>query len=179
MDQIFSKIMFTEEELQTRIAELGKTLSEDYAGKNPVFIGILKGAVHFFTDLTKNVTIPCEYDFMAASSYGTATISCGTVTMTKDISGSIEGRHVIVLDDILDTGHTLKFVKEHLLTKNPASLKLCTLLDKPSRRQVDVSCDYIGFTIENEFVVGYGLDYNELYRNIPCIGVLKPEVYSK
>ncbi len=179
MDQIFSRIMLTEEELQSRIAEMGKTLSEDYVGKNPVFICTLKGAVHFFADLTKNITIPCEYDFLAASSYGSATVSSGTVKLTKDVSLSLEGRHVIIVDDILDTGHTLRFVKEHLLAKNPASLKLCVLLDKPSRRTEDITYDYTGFTIENEFVVGYGLDFNELYRNIPCIGILKPEVYSK
>ena len=179
MDQIFARIMLTEEELQARIAEMGKTLSEDYDGKTPILICILKGAVHFFSDLTKNISVPCEYDFLSASSYGSATVSSGTVKLTKDASLSLEGRHVIIVDDILDTGHTLKFVKEHLLAKNPASLKLCVLLDKPSRRTEDITYDYAGFTIENEFVVGYGLDYNELYRNIPYIGVLKPEVYSK
>lgn len=179
MNQDIAKILITEEELKKRIAELGKTLAEDYKDKTPVFVGILKGVVHFFTDMTAATPIPCEYDFLAVSSYGSATISSGTVTLLKDLSCSIEGRHVVILDDILDTGHTLKFVRDHLLKKNPASLKICTLLDKPERRAVEVSSDYIGFTIPNEFVVGYGLDYLELYRNLPYVGVLKPEVYKK
>ncbi len=179
MNQDIARILITEEELQSRIAELAKTVSADYEGTVPVFVGVLKGVVHFFTDFVMNVPLPCEYDFLAVSSYGRGTVSSGVINMQKDISSSIEGRHVVILEDILDTGHTLKFVKEHLLSKKPASLKICTLLDKPERRQADITADYVGFTIPNEFVVGYGLDYREIYRNLPYIGILKPEVYQK
>jgi hypoxanthine phosphoribosyltransferase len=179
MNQDIARILITEEELQNRIAELAKTISADYEGTVPVFVGVLKGVVHFFTDFVTKTPLPCEYDFLAVSSYGRGTVSSGVINMQKDLSSSIEGRHVVILEDILDTGHTLKFVKEHLLSKKPASLKICTLLDKPERRQADITADYVGFTIPNEFVVGYGLDYREIYRNLPYIGILKPEVYQK
>lgn len=179
MNQDIARILITEEELQNRIAELAKTISADYEGTVPVFVGVLKGVVHFFTDFVMKTPLPCEYDFLAVSSYGRGTVSSGVINMQKDLSSSIEGRHVVILEDILDTGHTLKFVKEHLLSKKPASLKICTLLDKPERRQADITADYVGFTIPNEFVVGYGLDYREIYRNLPYIGILKPEVYQK
>jgi hypoxanthine phosphoribosyltransferase len=179
MNRDIAKILITEEEIRNRIAELGKELAADYEGKTPIFVGVLKGAVTFFADMARATPIPCAYDFMAVSSYGAGTMSSGKINLIKDLSMDIEGRHVVILEDILDTGHTLRFVLDHLLTQKPASLKICTLLDKPARRVADVTADYIGFTIPNEFVVGYGLDYNEIYRNIPYIGVLKPEIYSK
>lgn len=179
MIQDIDRILISEEELQARITELGKQLAEDYRDKEPIFIGVLKGVVNFFTDMVRATPIRCQYDFLAVSSYGSGTSTSGTVKMLKDVSCDIRGKHVVILEDILDSGLTLKFVTEHLKTMEPASLKICTLLDKPERRKVDVYADYIGFTIPNEFVVGYGLDYDEYYRNLPFIGVLKPEVYSK
>lgn len=178
MLQDIDHILITEEELHTRIAELGKELAADYADKTPIFVGVLKGVVNFFTDMVRATPIRCEYDFMAVSSYGAGTSTTGNINMLKDVTCNLKGRHVVILEDILDSGLTLKFVKEHLLAMEPASLKICTLLDKPERRRVQIFSDYIGFTIPNEFVVGYGLDYNEIYRNLPFIGVLKPEVYS-
>ena len=179
MLQDIERILISEEELQARIKELGAQVAADYADKEPVFVGVLKGVVNFFKDMVTATPIRCEYDFMAVSSYGSGTSSSGNVQMLKDISTDIKGRHVIILEDILDSGNTLKFVRERLLSMGPASLKICTLLDKPSRRKVDIYADYIGFEVPNAFVVGYGLDYNEFYRNLPFIGVLKPEVYQK
>ena len=179
MLQDIERILISEEELQNRIKELGAEVAKDYADKEPIFVGVLKGVVNFFKDMVTATPIRCEYDFMAVSSYGASTSSSGNVQLLKDISTDIKGRHVVILEDILDSGNTLKFVRERLLSMGPASLKICTLLDKPSRRKVDVYADYIGFTVPNEFVVGYGLDYDEFYRNLPFIGVLKPEVYQK
>ena len=179
MNQDLARVLISEEELQKRIAELGRQVAADYADKEPIFIGVLKGVVNFFTDMVRATPIRCQYEFMAVSSYGSGTSTSGTVKLLKDVTCDIKGRHVVILEDILDSGLTLKFVTEHLLSMEPASLKICTLLDKPERRKVDVYADYIGFTIPNEFVVGYGLDYQEFYRNLPYIGVLKPEVYSK
>ena len=179
MLQDIERILISEEELQARIKELGQQLAADYQDKEPIFIGVLKGVVNFFKDMVTATPIRCEYDFMATSSYGSGTATSGNVRMLKDISTDIKGRHVVILEDILDSGLTLKFVKERLLSMGPASLKICTLLDKPERRKVDIYADYVGFTVPNEFVVGYGLDYNEFYRNLPFIGVLKPEVYTK
>lgn len=178
MLQDIERVLYSEQDLKTRIAELGKQLAADYADKEPIFIGVLKGVVNFFTDMVQATPIRCEYDFMAVSSYGSNTSSSGNVRLLKDVSSDIKGRHVIILEDILDSGATLQFVRNRLLSMGPASLKICTLLDKPERRQVDIYADYIGFTVPNEFVVGYGLDYKEFYRNLPFIGVLKPEVYS-
>ena len=179
MHKDIAEILITEKELQSRIAELGQVVAQDYAGKTPIFVGVLKGAINFFADMVRATPIPCEYDFMAVSSYGKATISSGKINLIKDLSADIKGRHIVILEDILDTGHTLRFVVDHLLEKEPASLKICTLLDKPERRQADISADYVGFTIPNKFVVGYGLDYDEIYRNLPYVGILKPEVYTK
>ena len=179
MNQDIARVLISEEDLQKRIAELGRQVAADYADKEPIFIGVLKGVVNFFTDMVRATPIRCQYEFMAVSSYGSGTSTSGTVKLLKDVTCDIKGRHVVILEDILDSGLTLKFVTEHLLSMEPASLKICTLLDKPERRKVDVYADYIGFTIPNEFVVGYGLDYQEFYRNLPYIGVLKPEVYSK
>ena len=179
MNQDIARVLISEEELQKRIAELGQQVAADYADKEPIFVGVLKGVVNFFTDMVRATPIRCQYEFMAVSSYGSGTTTSGTVKLLKDVSCDIKGRHVVILEDILDTGLTLEFVREHLLAMEPASLKICTLLDKPESRKVDVYADYIGFTIPNEFVVGFGLDYQEFYRNLPFIGVLKPEVYSK
>ena len=179
MLQDIERVLISEEELQKRIGELGQQLAKDYDGKDPIFVGVLKGVVNFFTDMVRATPIRCQYEFMAVSSYGGGTSTSGNVKLLKDVSCNIKGRHVVILEDILDSGLTLKFVTEHLRSMEPASLKICTMLDKPERRKVDIFADYIGFTIPNEFVVGFGLDYQEFYRNLPFVGVLKPEVYSK
>lgn len=170
--------LISHDELEKRVAELGARITEDYRGKDVLMVGILKGAVVFFSDLIRHVDIPMAIDFMAISSYGNATKSSGVVRILKDLDNAIAGRHVIIVEDIVDTGKTLAFLKETLLARGAASLKICTLLDKPDRRQVEIDADYFGFVIPNEFVVGYGLDYAEKYRNLPDIGVLKPEVYA-
>ena len=179
MLQDIERVLISEEELQKRIGELGQQLAKDYDGKDPIFVGVLKGVVNFFTDMVRATSIRCQYEFMAVSSYGGGTSTSGNVKLLKDVSCNIKGRHVVILEDILDSGLTLKFVTEHLRSMEPASLKICTMLDKPERRKVDIFADYVGFTIPNEFVVGFGLDYQEFYRNLPFVGVLKPEVYSK
>jgi len=179
MHQDIERILISEEELKARIGELGQQLSKEYAGKDPLFLGVLKGCVVFFSDMIRAVEIPCNLDFMVVSSYGSGTSSSGSIRMLKDVSVNIKGRHVVILEDIIDTGLTLRYVYQHLLDMEPASLKICTLLDKPDRRKTVIDADYTGFTIPNEFVVGYGLDYDEFYRNLPYIGILKPEVYSK
>ena len=179
MLQDISYVLLSEEQIQTRIKELAAQLSVEYAGKDPIFVGVLKGVVMFYADFLKNFTEQCEMDFMWISSYsGTQS---KTMTVRQDLSKNIEGRHVVILEDIFDTGNSLQFTYEHLMAKNPASLKICTLLDKPERRRagVTVKCDYTGFVIPNEFVVGYGLDFNEHFRNLPFVGVLKPEAYEK
>ena len=173
------EILLTEEQIQAKVKEMAEILSAEYAGKNPVFVGVLKGVVMFFGDLVKRVAIPCQIDFMWISSYqGTESKE---MVVKQDVSGNLEGRHVVILEDIFDTGNSLDFTYKHLLSKNPASIKICTLLDKPERRNpaVKLEADMVGFVVPNEFVVGYGLDYNEQYRNLPYVGVLKPEVYSK
>lgn len=179
MLQDIERVLISEEELQKRIGELGQQLAKDYDGKDPIFVGVLKGVVNFFTDMVRATPIRCQYEFMAVSSYGGGTSTSGNVKLLKDVSCNIKGRHVVILEDILDSGLTLKFVTEHLRSMEPASLKICTMLDKPERRKVDIFADYVGFTIPNEFVVGFGLDYQEFYRNLPFVGVLKPEVYFK
>lgn len=179
MERDIKDILITEEQLQARISEMAKVLSEEYAGKNPVFVGVLKGVVMFFGDIVKRINIPCQIDFMWISSYK-GTNSAGMV-VSRDVSCDLEGRHVVILEDIFDTGNSLDFTYKHLLSKKPTSLKICTLLDKPERRnpKVTLQPDMVGFVVPNEFVVGYGLDYNEHYRNLPYVGVLKPEVYEK
>lgn len=178
MEQDIQKVLISEEQLQRKISELAAAVSADYADKTPVFIGVLKGVVMFFGDFVKRVTVPCEIDFMCISSYS-GTDSTGKMQVKMDINTDIKGRHVVIVEDIFDTGNSLSFVHEHLLNMEPASLKIVTLLDKPERRKPEVSlkADYTGFVIPNEFVVGYGMDYNELYRNLPYIGIMKPEVY--
>ena len=180
MHQDIEKILLTEEQIQSKVKELADQLSRDYAGKDPIFVGVLKGVVLFFGDMMKYMQIPCQMDFMRISSYGSGTTS-GKMCFTQDVSTDLTGRHVVVLEDIFDTGNSLQFTCEHLLKKNPASLKVCTLLDKPERRRpgITVQADYTGYVIPNEFVVGYGLDYDEYYRNLPYIGILKPEVYAE
>ena len=174
------EILLSEEQIKARIAELGKELSQEYAGKNPVVVGVLKGVVVFYADMIRAMNVPCQLDFMWISSYK-GTTSTGTMQVRQDISADIEGRHVLILEDIFDTGNSLDFTVKHLQQRNPASLKICTLLDKPERRNpaVTLQADWVGFTIPNEFVVGYGLDYDEQYRNLPFVGILKPETYSR
>ena len=178
MLQDISEILLSEEQIQTRVKELAAQLSEEYAGKDPVFVGVLKGVVMFYADFVKNFTEHCQMDFMWISSYS-GTQSKGMV-VRKDVTVDLKGRHVVILEDIFDTGNSLQFTYHHLLSKEPASLKICTLLDKPDRRRpgITVTADYTGFVIPNKFVVGYGLDFNEHFRNLPYVGVLKPEAYE-
>ena len=180
MKNDIQQILLTEEQIQARIAQLGEELSAEYAGKNPVVIGVLKGVVVFYADMIRALNVPCEMDFMCVSSYR-GTQSTGKTVVKLDVSADIKGRHVLILEDIFDTGNSLSFVCQQLQAKEPASLKICTLLDKPERRNPNVTlqADYVGFTIPNAFVGGYGLDYNEKYRNLPYGGILKPEVYEK
>lgn len=179
MRQDIERILFSEEQLQTRIAELGAQITEDFRDKEPLFVGVLKGCFVFMADLLRSVDMYCTMDFMAVSSYGSGTTTTGAVKINKDLSQDIAGRHVIIVEDILDSGVTLSYLKNYLEVRKPASITLVTLLDKPSRRRADVKADYVGFEVEDAFVVGYGLDYAEEYRNLPYIGVLKSEVYTK
>ena len=180
MHNDIEKILLSEQQIQTRIQELGEILTKEYADKNPVIIGVLKGVVVFYADMIRRIQVPCQMDFMWISSYA-GTDSTGKMLVRQDVSADIEGRHVLILEDIFDTGNSLEFTVNHLKKQNPASIKICTLLDKPERRRVGVTlkADYVGFTIPNAFVVGYGLDYNEQYRNLPYVGILKPDVYEK
>ena len=179
MEKSILKVLFTEEQIQARIKEMGKEISEEYKDKNPVVLGVLKGVVMFYADMMKHITVPCQMDFMCLSSYK-GTQSTGNMIVKQDMSVDVNGRHVLILEDIYDTGKSLQYTYNHLLSKNPASVKICTLLDKPERRcpHITLQPDWIGFTIPNEFVVGYGLDFNEHYRNLPYVGVLKPEAYQ-
>ncbi len=179
MENNILKVLLTEEQIQERIAQLGQQLSREYAGKDPIFVGVLKGVVIFYADMVRAITVPCQFDFMWISSYQ-GTESSGSMIVRKDVTADIRGRHVVILEDIFDTGNSLDFTYRHLLSKEPASLKVCTLLDKPERRKpgITLQADYTGFTVPNEFVVGYGLDFNEYYRNLPYIGILKPEAYQ-
>lgn len=173
------EILLTEQQIAQKVRELGERISEDYRGNDILMVGVLKGAVIFMADLVRRITVPVSIDFMAVSSYGKASESSGVVRIMKDLDRNIAGRHVILVEDIVDTGLTLKYMLENLSTRKPASLKICSLLDKPSRRKADVTSDYNGFVIPDKFVVGYGMDYAENYRNLRDIGVLKPEVYTK
>lgn len=180
MERDILKVLISEEQIQARIRELGEELTRDYAGKDPVVVGVMKGVVVFYADMIRKIRTPCELDFMWISSYA-GTESTGNIVVRRDLTRDIQGRHVLILEDIFDTGNSLEFTVKHLKSKNPASLRICTLLDKPGGRRpgVTLQADYVGFTIPNEFVVGYGLDYNEHYRNLPYVGVLKPEAYEK
>lgn len=175
-----AQMLISEDKLQERIKELGEQISKDYEGKELVLVGILKGAAIFLADLVRQITIPVDYDFVAISSYGADTRSSGVVRLLKDLDSSIESKHVLVVEDIVDTGWTLRlsYIVENLRSRKAASVRVCTLLDKPSRRAVDVGIDYYGFIVEDKYVVGYGLDFDGRYRSLPFIGVLKPEVYG-
>ena len=177
-EQDIEKVLFTEEELKQRVKELGEQIAADYQGKEPVLITVLRGSYIFMADLSRAINLPCVIDFMSVSSYGKGTSSSGQVKIIKDLSENIEGRDVIVVEDILDSGNTLSSLLELLVTRKPASVRLCTLLDKPERRVKNIEADYCGFTIPDAFVVGYGLDYAEKYRNLPYVGILKPSVYG-
>ena len=177
MRRDIERILISEEEIQKKVAEMGKKISEDFRDKDPLFVGVLRGCFIFMADLMRYVDIRCSMDFMAVSSYS-GTSSTGAVKINKDLSEDIEGRHVIIVEDILDSGVTLSYLKQYLMVRKPASISIATLMDKPARRKADVYADYSCFEIPDAFVVGYGLDYNERYRNLPYIGVLKPEIYS-
>ena len=178
MENMIEKVLITEEQLQARIRELGEELTREYADKDPIVVGVLKGVVVFYADMVRQLKIPCQMDFMCISSYS-GTSTTGNMIVRKDVSADIKGRHVLILEDIFATGNSLDFVVKHLQSKEPASLKICTLLDKPERRKAGITlqCDWTGFVVPNEFVVGYGLDFNEHFRNLPYVGVLKPEAY--
>ena len=175
----YVKVLLTEEQIQSKVKELAAQIKADFADKDPVFVGVLKGVVVFFADMIRQMDFPCQLDFMWISSYAGSNSS--GMKLVRDVSANLEGRHVVILEDIFDTGNSLEFTYQHLLTKNPASLKVCTFLDKPERRRagVTVKPDYTGYVVPNEFVVGYGLDYNEHYRNLPYLGILMPEAYEK
>jgi hypoxanthine phosphoribosyltransferase len=172
------EILLDTDTVARRVAELGAQLSADYAGRDPVLVSVLKGALVFLADLMRTMDLPTSIDLMEVSSYGAATESSGQVRILKDLSKPIEGRDVIVVEDIIDTGLTLNYLLGYLADRQPASIRICCLLDKPARRLAEIPIDYVGFTIPDRFVVGYGLDYDERYRNLPYIGVLKPSVYG-
>lgn len=178
LEQDILKVLLTEEQIKTRIAELGEQLSEQFAGKNPLFLGVLKGCFVFMADLIRACPIKSDLEFIAVSSYENATVSSGRVQINHDVQQDITGRSLIIVEDILDSGNTLAFLKDYLLTKGAAEITIVTLLDKPARRTKAITPDLAGFVVPDEFVVGYGLDYCQQYRNLPYIGVLKPEVYS-
>ena len=172
-------VLLTEEQIAARVAEMGRQIAQDYAGRELTLVSVLKGSLPFMADLMREIAIPVQIDLMEVSSYGgTATENTGLVRILKDLSSNIDGRDVLVVEDIIDTGLTLNYLVRYLRGKKPASLRICTLLDKPARRLVEIDVDYIGFTIPDQFVVGYGLDYGELYRNLRFVGVLRPEVYA-
>lgn len=177
MERDIQSVLISEEEIRGHVAKIGEQISRDFEGKDPIFVGVLKGCFIFMADLMRYVTIRCSMDFMAVSSYS-GTTSTGAVKINKDLSEDIEGRHIILVEDILDSGVTLNYLKNYLQVRNPASITIATLMDKPARRKADIFADYSCFEIPDAFVVGYGLDYNERYRNLPYIGVLKPEIYS-
>jgi hypoxanthine phosphoribosyltransferase len=179
LEDNLAKILIPSDALQARIYELGIQISRDYRDTRPLLVCVLKGGVMFLSDLSRALSIPHELDFMAISSYGgTRVESSGVVRIIMDLNANIENRHVLIVEDIIDTGQTLNYMLETLKARNPSSLKICALLNKQERREVEITLDYVGFDIPNEFVVGYGLDFDELYRNLPYIGVLKPEMYS-
>lgn len=177
MQRDIERVLISEEEIQNKVSEMAKKISDDFRDKDPLFVGVLKGCFIFMADLMRYVDIRCSMDFMAVSSYS-GTSSTGAVKINKDLSEDIEGRHVIIVEDILDSGVTLSYLKQYLMVRKPASISIATLMDKPARRKADIYADYSCFEIPDAFVVGYGLDYNERYRNLPYIGVLKPEIYS-
>jgi len=173
------EVLITSSEIQEKVCELGERITEDYRGERPLLVGVLRGAVIVLGDLMRNIDLPCEIDFMDISSYGTGTSSSGVVRILKDLEEDITGRHVLIVEDIIDTGLTLSYLRRSLLARRPASLEVCALLTKPSRRRVELDVKYIGFEVPDEFVVGYGLDYAGAYRNLPDICVLRPEVFAE
>ena len=178
MNDDIKKVLIGEDELRAIVKRLGEQITGDYKGKDVLLIGILKGSVIFMADLMRAIDLPCNIDFMAVSSYGSGTESSGRVKINKDLDNDIQGKDIIIIEDILDSGKTLYYIRDILSARKPASIKICTLFDKPERREADIKADYIGSLVPNEFIVGYGLDYAEYYRNLPFIGVLKEEVYA-
>jgi hypoxanthine phosphoribosyltransferase len=178
MHKDVERVLFTPETLQQRVRQLGQDITRDFAGKELLAVGILKGAVVFYADLLRQIDLPVQMDFMACSSYGAGTQTTGTVRINKDLDHDIAGRHVLLVEDILDTGLTLSYLKRLLEGRKPASITICALLDKAERRVCDIAADYVGFSIPDAFVVGYGLDYDSRYRNLPYVGVLKPQIYG-
>ncbi len=179
MNDDIRAVLVSEQQLKDKVAQLGAQISQDYAGKDLVLVSILKGAVVFMADLMRAVTIPCSIDFMVVSSYGAGTTTTGLVKIIKDLDSDLSGKDVLIVEDILDTGVTLSNLVPMLKMRDPNSVRICAILDKPSRRRADIQADYTGFQVPDEFVVGYGLDYDEKYRNLPYVGVLKPSVYEK
>ncbi|MCQ2489546.1 MAG: hypoxanthine phosphoribosyltransferase [Clostridia bacterium] len=179
MNDDVKEVLLTEEQIHEIVEGLGKKITEDYRGKNLVLVSVLKGSVVFMADLMRAIDLPCSIDFMVVSSYGAGTESSGVVKIIKDLDADLRGVDLLIVEDILDTGRTLSSLIKILKMRNPNSVKICTFLDKPERRLADISADYVGACVPDEFVVGYGLDYDEIYRNIPYLGVLKPEVYSE
>ena len=178
MERAIESVLISAEEIEEKVSAIGKQISSDFEGKNPIFVGVLKGCFIFMADLMRNVNIRCSMDFMAVSSYK-GTSSTGAVKINKDLNQDIEGRHLIFVEDILDSGVTLNYLKHYLMVRQPASITIVTLMDKPAHRKAPIQADYACFDVPDAFVVGYGLDYNERYRNLPYIGILKPEIYSK
>ena len=178
MEHDIERVLISAEEIEEKVAVVGEKISKDFEGKDPVFVGVLKGCFIFMADLMRHVTINCAMDFMAVSSYS-GTTSTGAVKINKDLSQDIAGKDVILVEDILDSGITLNYLKNYIMVRQPASVHVVTLMDKPARRKADIYADYSCFEVPDAFVVGYGLDYNEAYRNLPYIGVLKPEIYTK
>ena len=178
MLQDIERVLLSEEELRQRVRELGEEISKEYVGKEILMIGVLRGAVMFMADLARAIDVPVMIDFMAVSSYGTSTSSSGIVRILKDLDEEVAGKHVLIVEDIIDSGLTLSYLVDNIKSRQPASVRICTLLNKPERRKVDLEVNYNGFTVPDEFVVGYGLDYAEKYRNLPFIGILKPAIYA-
>ena len=178
MLQDIERVLLSEEQLRQRVRELGEEISKEYAGKEILMIGVLRGAVMFMADLARAITVPVMIDFMAVSSYGTSTSSSGIVRILKDLDEEVAGKHVLIVEDIIDSGLTLSYLVDNIKSRQPVSVRICTLLNKPERRKVDLEVNYNGFVVPDEFVVGYGLDYAEKYRNVPFIGILKPAIYA-
>ncbi|MDI6783378.1 MAG: hypoxanthine phosphoribosyltransferase [bacterium] len=179
MNSDIEKILLSQDQIATRVKGLGAQISQDYAGKNPLLISVLKGSIIFLSDLLRQITIPCSFDLMTVSSYGKKTKSSSSVKLVMDLKQDVANQHVIIIEDVFDSGRTIYYILEHIKLRNPASVKTCVLLNKLCPHEMNIQLDYIGFDIPNEFVVGYGLDYGELYRNLPYVCVLKPEVYQK
>lgn len=178
MEDIIKEVLVSEEAIRSKVKELGKQITEDYKGKDLLLVGILKGAVIFMSELAQNIELPVQMDFMAVSSYGKSSISTGEVRIIKDLDFSVENKNLLIIEDIIDTGYTLSYLIDNLKKRGAKSVKVCTLLDKPDRRKADIYVDYLGFIVPDEFIVGYGLDYAEQYRNLPYVAALKEEAYS-